>query len=126
MTAGMNLRLRVWRMEMDADDAVGGAMVTGTPNYDWVGARMEMARPDLLLLQQGLETEKIYTVLVHPANLDIRERDEVEVVFPPHHPFLHERFRVRGVQYPSTHIDESRGYLLLYVSRSEIAHGTLY
>lgn len=98
MTAGLNIRIDVWRMTVNEDDVVGGAVVTGTVAYQGLAARLTMRRPSQLLLEQALETEKIADLLVQGRNVTIFERDEIQIVWPLTHAFYNDRFRVLGVQ----------------------------
>lgn len=124
MVAGLNIHFRVWRIDYGTDDAVGGAMVTGSISYEHLIGRLQANPPSQLLLQQGLETVRTFNLMVRPGTLDIDERDEVEVVYPTpdDHPYYHKRFRVRGVQDTNFHPRDERGYLLLSLTRSEEAH----
>ena len=120
MTTGFNIELTVWRMStVIGDDEVGGAMVTGTQLYVGMKGRMEENRPSQIVLEQGLEVDQIWTCVVRPPTVDIRERDEVEVTFPPEHLYLGLHFRVRGVQRASLHPRDTRGFLSLTLSRIE-------
>lgn len=98
MVAGLNLQIDVWRMTIDTDDAVGGAMVTGTVAYYNLNAAITSQRPSQLLLQQGLETNAGYDLTTKLRNVALHERDEVEVVHPVAHPLYGLRFRIIGVQ----------------------------
>ena len=103
MTAGLNLKVKVWRMNEDDDDVVGGAMITGSAVYFNVNAALTPRRPSQIMLEQGLETDAIYDMTTS-ARSDTRgyvtlfERDEVEVVHPQGHPLYGLRFRIIGVQ----------------------------
>lgn len=120
MTAGLNIELTVWRMlTVLGDDEVGGAISTGTITYTNLRARMAEHRPSQIVLEQGLETDTIWTCVVRPPTIDIRERDEVEVTFPPEHQYLGDHFRVRGVQRTGLHPRDGRGFLSLTLSRIE-------
>jgi len=125
MTAGLNAKFDVFRMESVGDDEVGGAQVTGTLIYSRIPGRITEQEPEQLVLQQGLETTKIFDVILYdkyPIDLDIRERDEVEVVAPYNHHYKDDRFRVIGARQSSLHPSDRRGNLLLTVTRSERAH----
>jgi hypothetical protein len=63
MPGGMNNRVRIWRIDYDSDDIVGGAMPTGTVAHSNVHARVEANPEDQLLLQQGLETVRTFNAL---------------------------------------------------------------
>lgn len=120
--AGLNVRGNIWRIDTTTDDVVGGAVTTGTLVYTNVWLRFEAQEPEQLLLQQGLETPKIFNVTCVPATLDIRERDEVEISKPTDHLFYGYRFRVIGVRYSSHVPRDPRNYLMLTLRRSERAH----
>lgn len=120
MTTGLNLKISVWRMgTVGPDDAVGGAISTGTVVYESVEGRLSQASPSQIMLEQGLEVDTIWTCRVRPPNLDIRERDEIEITWPPLHPHLNDRFRIRGVRRTSMHPRDGRGFIDLTLSRIE-------
>jgi hypothetical protein len=85
-------------MSEDTDDVVGGAMITGTMTYPNIPARLTLRRPSQILLEQGLEVDKVGDVLIQGHSLTIYERDEIEVVWPLTHDYYGDRFRVLGVQ----------------------------
>jgi hypothetical protein len=64
MPGGMTTRVRIHRYSYDEDDAVGGAMPTGTVLHSNVHARIEANPEDQLLLQQGLETIRTFNAIV--------------------------------------------------------------
>ena len=123
MTAGLNLRVGIHRINYDSDDAVGGAMPTGTLQYTNLPASMSSDPPEQLLLQQGLDTVRPFKFNVgYTRGLDIRERDEIEIERPYNHPYVDERFRIKGVQ-ESLHVPyDPRNYIILYATRSVRAH----
>lgn len=98
MTAGLNIRIDIWTMSQDTDDAVGGAMITGTVAHSGIPARLTMRRPSQIMLEQGLETTKVADLLLQGRNISVNERDEIQVVWPLDHPFINARFRIEGVQ----------------------------
>lgn len=122
MTAGLNLKATIWRMLYMPDDNVGGAVLSGTNIYIDVPIRIENMMQDQLLLQQGLETIKTSKGVLHSAKLDIRERDELEITWPPNHPHYGDRYRVIGIQDTNFHSSDHRGYLVIDLERSERAH----
>lgn len=123
MTAGLNLRVDIYRVNYSPDDAVGGAVVTGTLQYANVMASMSSDQPEQLLLQQGLQTIRTFKFNVKPRRgMSIRERDEIEIKRPYNHPYVDERFRIKGVQ-ESLHVpNDHRNYQILYATRSVRAH----
>lgn len=122
MAAGLNIGIAIWHYTTPSDDVGGGALSSGTYSYPYINARMEQSKADLLLLQQGLEVSKVWNVLCQPSNLQVYERDEIEVVWPSNHRYYHQRFRVVSVEESSINPDDSRGYMMLRVTRREISH----
>lgn len=125
MVAGLVLQVTIWRIMFITDDEVGGSVPSGTPLYNHVNCRFEADMPQQLLLQQGLETPKMYTITMRPASLDIRERDEIEITWPPEHKYYQDKFRVVGVNESNFHPRDNRGYLLVNVVRSDVAHANV-
>lgn len=120
--AGLNCRIDIWRVGYGDDDAVGGAMVTGTVQYQNILARVQPSPPEQLLLQQGLETERTFRATIVPGTLTIYERDEIEVVQPTDHAYYGDRFRVIGIQISDLNRRDPRNYMILHLSRSVRAH----
>lgn len=119
---GMNMLVRVWRITEPSDDAIGGALVSGTLLYTGKRARIESQKPDEQLVQQGFETEKIFNMNIQPVSLDIREHDEIEIISPTTHPYYNKRLQVQGVQNQSMSMSDPRSYLLLTLRYKEYAH----
>ena len=122
MVAGLNFRVNIWRVNYSTDDEIGGAVVTGTYVYNNVQARMQGNKPEQVLLQQGLETDRTFNVVLIPGTLDIRERDEIEVCQPIEHVYYGQRFRIRSILYSDLNPRDRRNYLMLSVSRSIRSH----
>ena len=117
MTAGQNTRSRIWRMTQKTDDIVGGAVYSGTAYYPDVLTRFQAMPEEELLLQQGIETERIFSVIVVPALLVIKERDELEVTKPLDHVYYGKRFRIVSVSYSDNNPRDPRGYIMLKMTR---------
>lgn len=98
MTAGLNLKVDIIRINYASDDAVGGAVTTGTTVYSALEFVMTPRRPSQASLEAGLETEVFYDGTCKANNITIQERDELLVVHPVSHPLYNLRFRVLGVQ----------------------------
>lgn len=121
--AGANRRATVWAMDYSDDDAVGGAMVTGTPVYSDVHIRLTPNAPNQLLLDQGLEANQTFSALVRPASLDIRQRYEIEITRPFNDTYYGKRFRVIGEPVRTGMApSDPRGFLNLNLERSTRAH----
>ena len=82
MVQGSNVRCQIWQITQDTDDSAGGAMTTGTVIHTNVPARIQQQKEEQILLQQGLETPKIWTAIVTPVTLSLEERYELEVTCP--------------------------------------------
>jgi hypothetical protein len=121
MVAGLNMQIRLWRMTTLSDDDVGGARVSGTAYADYY-ARMQGQKEEQLLLQQGLETPRTFGVVFAPGNRDVQERDEVEIINPPDHPYYQKRFRIIAMRHSDFNTRDPRSYTMLTLLRSEIAH----
>lgn len=122
MTAGLNLRIDVWRITTPTDDVVGGAITTGTVVYSGVEAFMQESPQSMVFSEQGLETLSIFNMTVSPGTLTIYERDEVEVVEPHDHYYHGKRFRVITSRHSSHNPRDPRNYLILTVTRSDRMH----
>lgn len=122
MTAGLNVKINVYSMDNLSDDRIGGAILTGTLAGESLACRFEQQKPSYLLMQQGIEVNKIWTVVLKPYEADITERDEVEIVYPVNHSYYGSRFMVKSVQRSSHHPSDPRGYVILYVEKREYAH----
>ena len=122
MVAGENTRCRIWRIDTDPDDAVGGAVITGSVVYDFIPLRFQAEPEQQLLLQQGLQTMRTFTAMIVPGYLDIRERDELEVTAPLDHIYYGLRFRITSVNYSSHNRRDPRNYMRLGLIRSVRAH----
>lgn len=126
MTPGMNMAVRFIRLTYQTDDDVGGSNPTGTYLHDWVEGRIEEAPANTALLQQGLETEKIFSAMFWGHLLTFREQDECEVISPPNHPYFGKRFRVISRTDSSNHPAQKRNTVLAKLKRSQISHKEQY
>lgn len=117
MTAGLNACMRVWRITNPTDDNVGGAMLSGTIAYDSIRCRPTPFAPSQLLVQQGIETHRVFGIITRPPNMVIYERDVIEITGPSYHPNFGDRFRVVQVQRTAIHPADRRGYMTLLCDR---------
>lgn len=124
MTVAKNVRVRIWEIDYANDNAVGGAVVTGTVYGNSTGydGKLEAIPEQQILLQQGLETDKLFRLLLWPGNLPLQERWEIEVIQPEDSMYYGNRFRIRGVTYSTLNVRDPRNYLMLTLSRSVYAH----
>jgi hypothetical protein len=124
VAAGLNIAISIFRYATPQNDRGGGALAVTNSVYSHIAARMEQSKADTLLLQQGIEINKVWNITCQPANLQVYERDEIEVVWPNNHRYFGQRFRVVSVEESSLNPDDSRGYLMLRVTRREMAHAS--
>jgi hypothetical protein len=122
MTAGLDIRIRIWHYTYPSDDEIGGAMPTGTVSYSDMLARIHAIEPDKVFLQQGIETVRTYRCTCRPGTNLVYEQDEAEVIWPPEHRFYHQKYRVNGVSETNFHPRDSRAYLILNLTREEKSH----
>lgn len=122
MVAGENIRSTIWRITEGLDDYVGGATVTGSIVYSDVLTRFESQPEDQMFVAQGLETLRTYRATIVPGTLHIKERDELEIMYPYDHIYHGHRFRITSIQYSSHNPRDPRNYILLQLVRSERAH----
>jgi hypothetical protein len=122
MTAGLNCRSAIWRWLYLEDDEVGGATPTGTYIYNDVGSFIQEQKAEQLLLQQGLEIQRVFWATIVPAWYIIKEGDEFEVTSPSDHAFIGDRFRIIHRTYSSHNRRDPRGYIMLDMIRSEETH----
>lgn len=125
MSAGLNLGVKFIRQTY-SDDEVGGAYPTGTILHNNIQGRIDEEPADTSFLQQGLETEKVFSAMFWGHNLTFREQDEVEVISPPNHEYYGKRFRVVSKTTSSNHPAQKRNVYLAKLERSQIAHTNEY
>ena len=127
MTAGMNLKGRVWRFYTPVDDDQGGAVPSGVVVYDNIYSRISALQPTIALLEQGLETPTIYNgLLQYPAfnitgTFEIFPNDQYEVTWPPINVHYGKFFKILGMQ-PQSY-DDARKYYVVHMRRFVTAHG---
>jgi len=120
--AGMNVGFKVWRITTPTDDYAGGAQTSGSVQYDCISARFEQQPVDQVFLEQGLETVHLFKVTAVPGTLDIRERDELELIKPVDHWEYRNFFRVVDVHHASHNPRDPRNYIMMSLTRSVRAH----
>lgn len=125
MPAGTNCRVRAWRL-VEYDDDVGGSIPSGTILHDSLEARIDQDLIDSGFYQQGLETKKTFSGMVWGHQLQVLEQDELEVVSPPNHKYYGKKFRVVEARYDSRHPAIKQNYLLVKLTRSQVAHSEPY
>lgn|SRR5574341_1411277 len=123
MVAGQNIKLRIWAMENQPDNIVGGAVITGSV-FGVYDARLQENPESQLLLQQGLEIVKTFTAIITPMAKGVQERYEADIYAPYDHQYYGERMRIRNVRHSDMNPRDSRSYTLLSLSRSDFSHAS--
>jgi len=104
------------------DDSSGGAVPSGTVLYENVQLRFHAQQPTQVLLEQGLETETLFSISAHPATMDVEHNYEIEITAPTYSWYYQKRFRIIGVQPPSMNRKHARSFLSLTAKREEKSH----
>ena len=126
MSAGYNLKVNIFRMDAQPDDVVGGYQATGVLVYEGINGRLFENRPQDVLVQQGVEVEDTYTLLLVPSNLLLYSRDEIEITKPYNHPLCGKRLAVMTGNPNSVHPSDFRSVLKVYVRRKEYANPNFF
>ena len=107
------------------DTDVGGANLIYLEKHNNVLTRIQdEAEEPLLVQQQGLETNRVLSANIVPGNLDVRERDELEVTEPLDHFYYGKRFRIIRVRNSSHTPRDPRNYMILSLEKSVEAHAS--
>lgn len=120
--AGLNMKVHIWRLTTGDDDIVGGANVTGSILYYNIHARIDEKSPEQFLMQPGYETSRVLTAILIPVTLQIKEKDELQVIKPLDSVYYGKRFRILGVRPASHSTRDPRNYLILDMVRTEYSH----
>lgn len=127
MTILYNSRCKIIRDVVIDNEYGSAAYVTGTLIAHDEPCRFDFYMPKSnISASQGIETSKTYSVFFrstrqHP--IDIREEDIVILTFPPVHPELDKRYRVRGVQRESLHFQDPNYIIECTLIRIEESRG---
>lgn len=116
MLQGMNARCSIYRTST-TDDAIGGAEPTRALVYSNRPCRVSSVRPSIFSREQGLETDKLYNVVLQPASLDVRENDEFYLTLPVAHELFQVYIHIDGVQIDSIHPNDPRRHIELTLRR---------
>lgn len=123
MSAGKNQLVRVIRYSYPQDDSIGGSVPSGTVIHDSVLVRIKPIRPTMALLEQGLETIKLFETSLSYVAKDVKETDELIVYEPVDSEYFNQSFRVISVRHPSLRPNDPRSDLSVVIRRREEAHG---
>jgi hypothetical protein len=123
MTAGYVIAGSIWQFT-DGTDDVGGSTPSGTVVYENVQIRLQNSPNSIDLNIQGYETSKFFSATIQPRpgmNL-VEKKHYLEVLSPPNHRYYRKMFRIESIQEPNFHPADKRRYLVINLTRSDIAH----
>lgn len=118
MIQGLNITVEIQRTTKGPDDDSGGATNTTATIATGVRARISSIKPTEEIRLQGLETDKLFNMVIFPANTDIRESD---LVVPETGAHTGNTFRVTGSQVDSLPGGSSRAHRSIRLERTERA-----
>lgn len=120
---GMNLIVRIYRQSYPQDDSIGGAVPSGTVLFPRVWGRLQQETPTMVLLEQGVETVKLWMGVLTNDAKGVREHDILEVYEPPESPYYGEKFAIVSVEYMGgMRANDPRTQIRIVCKRREIAH----
>lgn len=121
MLQSLNSLCSIYRDATIDDDAIGGAVPTKSAVYTNIKCRVSSVRPSQIMREQGLETPKLYNIVIQqkspPNALEIRENDEFYLTSPSNHELHHLYIQIDGVQIDSIHLNDPRRHIELTLSR---------
>lgn len=126
MPAGHNQLARIYRYTYPQDDEIGGSVPSGTMIHDSILVRIEPVQPTMALLEQGLETVKLFRTAISYRAKDVKENDEVVVYEPIESFYYNQHFRIISVQHASLRPNDPRSQVVIVMRRREDAHGLQY
>lgn len=123
MTILYNARCKILRDVITIDPYGGAEYITGTLVAHDEPCRFDYYMPKSNVTGfQGIETEKSFSVFfrtTHQHPIDVREQDIIILTWPPVHPDLGKKYRVRGVQKESLHFQDPSGIIECTLIRFE-------
>jgi hypothetical protein len=122
MAAGHNALAKVLRYEFKDDDEIGGASPSGTVLLENIWCRIEPIEPTMALLEQGLETVKLFRTSLDYRAKSVSENDELVVTAPIGSIYRNKAFRLVSVQHSSLRADDPRSQVLVIMRRRHEAH----
>lgn len=118
MPAGTNRVCAITTFSYPQDDAVGGSVPSGTVVFQNINIRVSSEKPVIALLQQGVETEEMFSAFIHPGNIDVKHNDQLEFTAPNNDWFFGKKFRIVAVQ-RSSNVSQDRNQIRLSLKRIE-------
>lgn len=118
MPAGVNRVCSITTFSYPQDDVVGGSVPSGTVVFQNINIRVSSEKPVMALLQQGVETEEMFSAFIHPGNIDVKHNDQLEFTAPNNDWFFGKKFRIVAVQ-RSSNVSQDRNLIRLSLTRIE-------
>jgi hypothetical protein len=122
MPAGYNALAKILRYDYKDDDDIGGANPSGTVMLENVWCRIEPIEPTMALLEQGLETVKLFRTTLDYRAKNVIENDELVVTAPIGSIYRNKAFRLISVRPSSLRADDPRSQVLVVMRRRDEAH----
>jgi hypothetical protein len=122
MVAGHVRLCRLIHFTYPQDDVQGGAIPSGTVLYDNLTIRMKAEKATMALLEQGVDTQQIWSALLFPGNINIEENDQIEITKPDYGWYSGKKFRVIGIQRDSENPWDDRNQIRLTLKRWSSEH----
>lgn len=113
---GQNILVTIKREDASADTASGGRQYTLSTIAEHVEARISAVRPSADLRAQGVQTGKVFSMVVQPSDRNITERD---IITPETGAWADYDFRVTGVQVDSLLPSDPRSHLSVGLERMD-------
>lgn len=126
MPCGYNQLVKLITYSYPSDDPIGGSQPSGTLFLDSVLVRIEPMKPSTVLLEQGIETTKLFETTITYRAKGVKENDELLVYAPKESEYYDQHFRVVSVRHPSLRPNDPRGQIYLILKRFETAHANQY
>jgi len=118
MIQGLNCTCSIYRTASGAsDDDIGGQDGARSLVYSGIPCRVSSVRPSQFSREQGLETPKLYNVILQPADRAIREWDDFYLTSPSNHEIYHKYVPIEGVQIDSIHPNDPRRHIELTLEK---------
>ena len=126
MPAGYNQLARIIDIDYLPDDSIGGSVPTGTMIYDNLLVLVDPLKPTTALLEQGIETVKLFETAVSARASNIKENNQLIIYAPEESPYFNQTFRVVAVRHPSMRPNDPRSQIIITLKRFEDAHSNQY
>lgn len=126
MPAGYNQLARIIDYNYPSDDSIGGSQPSGTILYDNVLVRVEPLKPTMALLEQGVETVKLFETAISAKAKEVKENNELVIYAPVESEYINQHFRIISVRHPSLRPNDPRSQIILIMKRHEQAHALQY